>query len=71
MGSCVLKIQIQGAYARTREVGPQWDWDPLTRQFIQQSAMDAPYKPEEEDMTRKHIRFDGQHSGYDHFSITG
>jgi len=58
MGPCVL--QVQGQYARVREVGALWSWDDYTRQFIPQTAMDIPHYHEEEESTHKPMRFDGQ-----------
>ena len=56
MGPCIL--QVQGQYARVREVGSLWSWDELTRQFIPQSEMDVPYREKETGI--KPMRFDGQ-----------
>ena len=58
MGSVVL--QVQGQYARVREVGDLWSWDDLTREFIPQTSMDVRYRPEKEDAEMKPMRFDGQ-----------
>lgn len=57
MGPCVL--QVQGQYARVRQVESLWSWDDLTRQFIPQSSMDMPYHAEDE-LEKKTVRFDGQ-----------
>jgi hypothetical protein len=56
MGSCIL--QVQGQYARVREVGSLWSWDDLTRQFIPQSELEVPRYEDDTDI--KPMRFDGQ-----------
>jgi energy-coupling factor transporter ATP-binding protein EcfA2 len=66
MGPCVL--QVQGQYARIRQVESLWSWDDLTRQFIPQSAMDISDLPQEETEEKKPIRFDGQE--FDIFKLT-
>jgi energy-coupling factor transporter ATP-binding protein EcfA2 len=65
MGPCIL--QVQGQYARVREVGSLWSWDELTRQFIPQSELDVAHYREENTGT-KPIRFDGQE--FETFSIS-
>ena len=58
MGSVVL--QVQGQYARVREVNDLWSWDDLTREFIPQTSMDVRYRQEKEETEPKPMRFDGQ-----------
>ena len=65
MGPCVL--QVQGQYARVREVGALWSWDDITRQFLQNSSLDVPYTSKEDDDEIKIPKFDGQE--FDVYSI--